>query len=157
MSIKTIDFFFFFVEEALVREVLLCANHYLFYFVAYHALVLDVVDEMNVFQLSVCEEIDVDGIVGEESASDEGVWEGLVAHGVIVDAYKLVDVKFACFDVCFASLDTCVWTAEIWELVESSHIEATIVVVTNGICFTIGRLFDFFHFNVVLFFSTNLL
>tara|TARA_B110001450_G_scaffold249851_1_gene267745 strand:+ start:244 stop:765 length:522 start_codon:yes stop_codon:yes gene_type:complete len=92
LSIETVDFLFVLIEEALVREVLLCANHYLLHFISNHALVLNVIDEMDVFQFSIRKQVDVNRFVGEESTCDEWVWERLVTHCVIVNSNQFVDV-----------------------------------------------------------------
>ena len=92
LSVKGVDLILFVVVEALVWEVLLGALQDFLLDFANNALFGGVVDEMIVGEGRVVEKLNKYLVIGYESASDEWVWETLVAHGVIVEPKKLVDI-----------------------------------------------------------------
>jgi hypothetical protein len=84
LSVETVNLVSFFIVEALVWEVLLCAIQNLGDDVTLDFLILQVVKEMVMGASSVVEKLNINHIICNKAAVDEGVRESLDAHCMVI-------------------------------------------------------------------------
>ena len=81
---KAINLVSFLVVETLVWEVLLCASQDLGNNFSYDDLLLKIIKEVIVSDRGIMEKLDVDDVIGNETAVNKWIRESLDAHCVVI-------------------------------------------------------------------------